>query len=106
LYRSCAFAGCDTPFHRCEIHHLIPWELGGRTDLANLLPLCGRHHHLVHEQGWRLELRPDRELTIRQPDGAIFAVEPVQIRSTQRHHCELHELTQRARQRVAELQRC
>src|SRR4051794_37306994 len=36
LYRTCAFAGCETPFQRCEIHHLIPWELGGRTDLSKL----------------------------------------------------------------------
>ena len=106
IYRNCAFASCETPFTRCEIHHLVPWEIGGRTDLANLLPLCARHHHLVHEQHWRLELAPDRELTIRQPDGAIFAVEPIQIRSTQHHYCELHDLTQRTRQRLTELQRC
>jgi hypothetical protein len=106
LYRNCAFAGCETLFQRCEIHHLIPWELGGRTDLENLLPLCGRHHHLVHEHHWRLELAPDRELTIRQPDGTIHAVEPVQIRTTRRDYCELHDLTQRTRQRLTELQRC
>ena len=40
IYRTCGFAGCETPFNRCEIHHLVPWELGGVTDLANLLPLC------------------------------------------------------------------
>ncbi len=106
LYRTCAFTGCDTPFGRCEIHHLIPWELGGPTDLDNLLPLCARHPHLVHEQHWRLELAPDRQLTIRQPDGTVFAIEPIQIRSTSRHHGDLHDLTQRTRQRVAELQRC
>ena len=74
--------------------------------MANLLPLRARHHHLVHEQRWRLELAPDRQLTIRQPDGTIYAIEAVQIRSTRRHHCELHDLTQRTRQRLTELQRC
>ena len=106
IYRTCGFAGCETPFNRCEIHHLVPWEIGGVTDLANLLPLCARHHHLVHELGWRLELAPDRLLTIRQPDGTIFATEPIQIRSTQRGYCELHDQTERARQRSAMLQRC
>ena len=106
IYRTCGFAGCETPFNRCEIHHVLPWELGGVTDLANLLPLCSRHHHLVHELGWRLELAPDRLLTIRQPDGTIFATEPIQIRSTQRGYCELHDQTERARQRLATLQRC
>ena len=37
MYRTCGFAGCETPFNRCEIHHLLPWELGGVTDLANLV---------------------------------------------------------------------
>jgi len=106
IYRCCAFAGCETPFQRCEIHHLIAWELGGPTDLANLLPLCSRHHHMVHELGWRLDLAPDRELTIRQPDGTLFAVEPLQIRTTRHGHCELHQLTQRTRQRLTQLQRC
>jgi hypothetical protein len=106
MYRTCAFSGCETPFNRCEIHHLVPWEIGGKTDLANLLPLCARHHHVVHEMGWRLELAPDRQLTIRQPDGNIYATESIQIRSTQRGFCELHDQTERTRQRLAALQRC
>jgi len=106
MYRCCGFGTCDTPFNRCEIHHVLPWELGGPTDLANLIPLCSRHHHLVHELGWRLELAPDRQLTIRQPDGTIYATEQIQIRSTQRGYCELHDQTERTRQRLARLQRC
>ena len=73
MYRCCAFGDCDVAFDRCEIHHLLPWELGGPTDLANLIPLCSRHHHVVHDGGWRLELDDDRLLTIVQPDGAVFA---------------------------------
>jgi len=42
--------------------------------LANMLPLCSRHHHLVHEFGWRLDLHPDnRTLVITRPDGQVFA---------------------------------
>ncbi len=74
MYRSCAFTGCDTTFDRCEIHHLRPWELGGPTDLENLVPLCSRHHHVVHDDGWHLDLDTDRTLTIRQPDGNTFAI--------------------------------
>jgi hypothetical protein len=73
MYSHCGFAGCDIEFDRCEIHHIVPWELGGPTDLQNLLPLCSRHHHLVHEGGWTLHLAPDRTLTITQPDGHEFA---------------------------------
>ncbi|MFW2334482.1 DUF222 domain-containing protein [Ilumatobacter sp.] len=74
MYRTCAFDGCDVGFDRCEIHHLIEWELGGLTDLADLLPLCSRHHHVVHEGGWGLTLATDRTLTITRPDGELFAV--------------------------------
>jgi hypothetical protein len=74
IYRCCAFAGCDVVFERCEIHHILPWELGGPTDLINMVPLCSRHHHVVHDGGWQLELDTDRTLTIRQPDGQVFAV--------------------------------
>jgi hypothetical protein len=73
MYRTCAFHGCDVAFSRCEIHHIHEWELNGLTDLENLLPLCVRHHHLVHDQRWLLELAADRTLTIRQPDGSVFA---------------------------------
>ncbi len=73
MYRTCAFHGCDIAFNRCEIHHVHPWELGGSTDLINLLPLCSRHHHLVHEARWSVKLAPDRTLTIRQPDGTVHA---------------------------------
>jgi hypothetical protein len=36
MYRNCAFGDCDIAFDRCEIHHIVPWELGGPTDLDNL----------------------------------------------------------------------
>ena len=79
MYRTCAFHGCDVQFNRCEIHHIHEWDLGGDTDLDNLLPLCSRHHHVVHEGGWDLHLAPDRTLTIRQPDGSVFATAPLQV---------------------------
>ncbi len=72
MYRHCAFGDCDIAFERCEIHHLLPWEHGGPTDLANLIPLCSRHHHVVHEGGWRVDSADDRTLTITQPDGRVF----------------------------------
>ena len=79
MYRTCAFGTCDVPFNRCEIHHVIAWEVGGPTDLHNLLPLCSRHHHLVHELGWKLDLAPDRQLTITQRDGDLVGSWPIQI---------------------------
>ena len=42
----CAFPGCTIPMHRCEIHHIDPWQTGGPTDIDNLVALCVRHHQL------------------------------------------------------------
>ena len=71
MYRTCAHPDCAVPFDSCRIHHVIYWEHGGSTDLDNLLPLCERHHHLVHEGGWMLQLFPDRRVVWRAPDGTV-----------------------------------
>jgi len=71
MYRTCAHPECSTEFDHCEIHHVIPWERGGPTDVDNLLPLCSRHHHLVHEGGWTMHLGPHRVITLVRPDGTV-----------------------------------
>jgi hypothetical protein len=76
LYSGCAVPGCTARFDHCTIHHIHWWRHGGRTDLANLLPLCTKHHHLVHEGGWQLHLTPDRVLTITLPDGREMTTGP------------------------------
>lgn len=47
-YHECAAADCDRPYAWCDLHHEKPWSRGGRTDLADAVPLCGFHHRLVH----------------------------------------------------------
>ncbi len=69
MYRTCAHPDCHVPFEDCDVHHVIAWRHGGTTDLVNLVPLCSRHHHLVHEGGWHLVLRADRTMTLVKPDG-------------------------------------
>ena len=76
MYATCAFHGCDVAFNHCEIHHLHPWELGGATDLDKLLPLCVRHHHVIHEPGWKLHLSPGRTLSIERM-GEVYATVPL-----------------------------
>ena len=68
LHTSCAWGGCEAPIGWCQAHHVTQWEHGGTTDLHNLVPLCSRHHHQVHEGQWRLKLLPDRALKIYRPD--------------------------------------
>ncbi len=42
----CAFPHCTTPMRHCDIHHVVPWQQGGRTDRDNLVALCRVHHTL------------------------------------------------------------
>jgi Domain of unknown function (DUF222) len=76
LYATCAVPGCSVRYSRCKLHHVDWWRNGGRTDLANLLPLCPHHHAKVHDHGWDLRLGPNRELTITFPDGTIHNTGP------------------------------
>lgn len=64
----CRMPGC-TRVRRLHAHHVEFWRNGGRTDLANLLLLCSRHHTLVHAMGFQLILRADRSLTVHTQDG-------------------------------------
>ncbi len=74
IYCTCAWDGCDRPVSWCQLHHVHEWEHGGPTDLCNLIPLCSRHHHDVHEGGWSVKLHADtRRLDIRSPDGRHHA---------------------------------
>lgn len=72
IHRTCAHPHCTVSFEHCQIHHIIPWEKGGLTDLDNLVPLCSRHHHLVHEGLWTIHLRPDRSMQWMQPNGQVW----------------------------------
>jgi hypothetical protein len=76
LYATCAVPGCRVAYDHCKLHHRIWWEHGGVTDLANLVPLCERHHHAIHDDGWVLHLGPNRELTIHLPDGQTMSTGP------------------------------
>ena len=76
MYRNCGFPGCEVRFDDCRIHHVTWWDHLGTTNLDNLLPLCERHHHHVHEGGWTLTLKPDRTITLRRPDGTLHHEAP------------------------------
>ena len=76
VYQTCAIPGFDTVFERCRIHHVHWWRHGGRTDLANLVPVCTHHHTQIHNRGWHLHLGDDRVLTVTLPDGTILSTGP------------------------------
>jgi hypothetical protein len=54
-YGGCAAMNCGRPPSWTEAHHRHPWHLGGRTDLAQGLPLCPPHHHMAdHPESWNM----------------------------------------------------
>jgi uncharacterized protein DUF222 len=69
--RGCSFPGCHAPPSHCDAHHIKHWADGGETSLANTGLLCRRHHRLVHEGGFTMELT-DSGLVFRRPDGTVI----------------------------------
>jgi hypothetical protein len=55
----CAAPGCRIDPSRCEAHHVHEWERGGGTDLDNMVLLCTRHHHAVHDGRMSIRHRPE-----------------------------------------------
>ena len=76
LYATCAIPGCAVKYDRCKLHHIVPWDPNGPTDLHNLLPLCERHHHCVHDKGWVITVGQRRKLTVKTPDGQVMSTGP------------------------------
>ena len=55
--RGCAFPGCGRPPRWCQAHHIPHWTRDrGPTCLSNLVLLCGRHHRVIHHEGWEVRI--------------------------------------------------
>lgn len=76
----CRFPGCDRKAEWCEGHHIHHWEAGGATSLANLVLLCSKHHHLIHQKAWHIKLRPDGTVEVTDPDGLTRTSDPPLLR--------------------------
>jgi len=67
----CRFPGCDRPAVWGEGHYVRWFSDGGATALTNLVLLCSRHHHRLHEPGWSARLDPDATFTVTSPYGIV-----------------------------------
>ncbi len=80
----CQFPGCHVAPEYCIAHHPPPdptlrppvasprapwWELGGRTDLVNLVLLCRQHHRLIHKRAFTMARGPDGKIVSTRPRG-------------------------------------
>jgi hypothetical protein len=73
--RHCRFPGC-TNVTFAEVHHIVPWEPDGLSDLDNLVLQCLHHHHLVHSEGWTMKGNANEELTFLGPSGRVMTSRP------------------------------
>jgi hypothetical protein len=74
--KGCRYPGCHRPGSWCQAHHVKHWRHGGETNLDNLVLLCGRHHHLIHQTGWHLQLDATATLTVKTPNGKLLISHP------------------------------
>ena len=76
----CRFPGCGS--RRTDLHHIIYWSHGGRTDLGNLISLCRHHHTLVHDRGYLIAAAPAAPaapaggFAFYRPDGTPLPASP------------------------------
>ncbi len=45
---------CSAPAVWADVHHIVPHEFGGRSDLDNAVTLCVKCHHDIHREGWTI----------------------------------------------------
>ena len=46
--------GCGTGPEQCQAHHIVPYARSRRTDIDNLVLVCWRCHHNIHDHHWRV----------------------------------------------------
>ena len=46
--------GCGAPPEQCQAHHIVPYARLRRTDIDNLVLVCWRCHHNIHDHQWRV----------------------------------------------------
>jgi hypothetical protein len=55
VHPTCTAPGCCRPAVQCEVDHRKEYDAGGRTDQANLKPLCKLHHELKTRKLWKVD---------------------------------------------------
>lgn len=55
----CCFPGCTRPLAWTQAHHVVRWEDGGPTDVANMCLVCTYHHRLLDHGDWQVVMAAD-----------------------------------------------
>jgi hypothetical protein len=73
--RGCRFPLCSNRRY-VHAHHAHHWVNGGPTSLDNLVLLCGFHHRLLHEGGFRMSMDADSGPRFFAPHGQEILTVP------------------------------
>ena len=67
--RGCVLCAAS-PGH-CHAHHIVPWTAPaeGPTDIDNLVLVCNRHHHHIHQHDLTLTRAPDGQWSTHTSTG-------------------------------------
>ena len=77
----CMFGDCDRPPSWCEAHHIDHWhEDGGKTDVADGILMCKRHHLQLHNGGWKI-FRQGAQYWLVPPKTTDPSQAPIPLRS-------------------------
>ena len=71
--RGCVLCAAE-PSH-CHAHHIIPWTAPakGPTDIDNLVLVCNRHHHHIHQHHLTLTREPNGQWATHTPNSRASA---------------------------------
>jgi hypothetical protein len=69
--RHCAHPGCRSKAG-LEAHHVKRWIDGGRTELTNLVLLCERHHHALHDGAFEITSLGRQRFRFQRNDGRVL----------------------------------
>ena len=73
--------GCERSAVWCEAHHIEEWLTGGRTDIDNLVLVCTRCHHSIHDDGWTVHRNRNGTYELRPPPKPYADFQSGQARS-------------------------
>ena len=59
--------GCGVDSSQCQAHHIVPYAQLRRTDIDNLVLVCWRCHHNIHDHHWRV-VHHNGKLALQPPD--------------------------------------
>lgn len=71
----CTLPGCGRR-RFLHAHHVRFWSRGGRTDLDNLLLLCGEHHRALHDAAFTITGLGRQRFRFNAPDGNLIEYTP------------------------------